>query len=106
MYAVVKVKGHQFRVEPDGLVRVPRLAAEVGAEVGLDEVLLVGEGEKVAVGNPTVAGARVLAEVVRHGRGPKIVALKYKRRKDYRRHWGARADLTELRIRTIEGAAV
>lgn len=104
MYAVVKVKGHQFRVEPEALVRVPRLEAEVGDQVPLAEVLLVagGEGESVTVGNPTVPGAEVVAEVVRHGRGTKIHALKYKRRKDYRRHWGYRQDFTEIRIQSIQ----
>jgi large subunit ribosomal protein L21 len=107
MYAVVKVKGHQFRVEPDALVQVPKLAAEVGEQVPLADVLLLGggaegEAESVTVGNPTVAGAQVLAEVVRHGRGPKIQALKFKRRKDYRRHWGHRQDFTELRIQSIQ----
>jgi large subunit ribosomal protein L21 len=104
VYAVVKVKGFQFRVEPDALVRVPRLGVDPGAEVPLEEILLVADGEAAEIGNPVVAGARVVAEVVRHGRGPKTQALKYKRRKDYRRHWGFRQDFTELRIRTIEGA--
>jgi large subunit ribosomal protein L21 len=102
MYAVVRVQGRQFRVERDELVRVPRLAAQPGDQVPLDEVLLLGGAGEAKVGQPVVQGARVFAEVVRHGRGPKIVALKYKRRKDYRRHWGAREDFTELRIRAIE----
>ena len=104
MYAVVKVKGHQFRVEPDALVRVPRITAEPGAKVPIEEVLLIGIGDTAKVGTPAVAGARVLAEVVRHGRGPKIKASKFKRRKDYRRRWGSREDFTELRIQAIEGA--
>jgi large subunit ribosomal protein L21 len=102
MFAVVRVKGMQFRVEPDALVQVPKLTAEVGAEVPIDEVMLVGGEDAVAVGAPLVPGAKVLAEVVRHGRGPKITGIKYKRRKDYRRRWGARADFTELRIRSIQ----
>ncbi len=104
MYAVIKVKGRQLRVEPDALVRVPRLEAEPGTELPIEDVLLVGAGDKAKVGTPRVAGAKVMAEVVRHGRGTKINALKYKRRKDYRRHWGAREDFTELRIREIVGA--
>ena len=104
MYAVVRVKGRQFRVEPEELVRVPRLQAEAGAQFPIEDVLLIGEGENSKVGTPRVAGALVMAEVVRHGRGPKINAMKFKRRKDYRRRWGAREDFTELRIRAIEGA--
>jgi large subunit ribosomal protein L21 len=102
MFAVVRVKGMQLRVEPEALVQVPKLAVGVGEEIPLDEVLLVGGGEAVTVGAPLVPGAKVLAEVVRHGRGPKVIGLKYKKRKDYRRRWGARRDFTELRIRSIE----
>ncbi len=101
MFAVVKVRGVQLRVEPDAVVQVPKLAASVGEEVPIDEVMLVGSDDSVTVGTPLVDGATVLAEVVRHGRGPKINALKYKRRKDYRRHWGIRKDFTELKIRSI-----
>jgi large subunit ribosomal protein L21 len=104
MYAVVKVKGRQVRVEPDRLVRVPRIAAEPGSQVPIEEVLLIGIGDTSKIGKPQVTGARVLAEVVRHGRGPKIEASKYKRRKDYRRRWGSREEFTELRIHAIEGA--
>jgi len=102
MFAVVRVKGMQFRVEPNGLVQVPRLAAQVGEEIPLAEVLLVGAAEAITVGAPLVPGASVTAEVVRHLRGPKVVGIKYKRRKDYRRRWGARRDFTELRIRAIQ----
>jgi large subunit ribosomal protein L21 len=102
MFAVVRVKGMQFRVEPEGLVQVPRLAAQVGEEIPLAEVMLVGGAEAITVGAPFVPGARVTAEVVRHLRGPKVVGIKYKRRKDYRRRWGARRDFTELRIRAIQ----
>jgi len=102
MFAVVRVKGMQFRVEPDRLVQVPRLAAEVGEEFPIEDVMLVGGSEAITVGAPLVPGAKVLAEVVRHLRGPKVVGIKYKRRKDYRRRWGARRDFTELKIRSIQ----
>ena len=101
MYAVVMLQGHQFRVEPDGLIQVPRLEAQVGTELPIDNVLLVEGDGSVQVGKPTVGGARVVAEVVRHLRGPKVQGLKYKKRKDYRRRWGQRSDLTELKIRSI-----
>ena len=102
MFAVVRVKGMQFRVEPDGLVQVPRLAAQVGDEIPLEEVMLVGGAEAVSVGAPLVPGAKVVAEVVRHLCGPKVVGIKFKKRKDYRRRWGARRDFTELKIRSIQ----
>jgi large subunit ribosomal protein L21 len=101
MYAVVMLQGHQFRVEPDALVQVPRLQAAVGTKVPIEEVLLVADGG-VTVGAPHVPGAKVTAEVVRHLRGPKVAGLKYKKRKDYRRRWGQRSELTELRIQSIQ----
>ncbi|HWN81841.1 MAG TPA: 50S ribosomal protein L21 [Candidatus Udaeobacter sp.] len=101
MYAVVMLQGHQFRVEPQALIQVPRLEAQVGTEVPIDNVLLVEGDGAVQVGKPVVNGAKVVAEVVRHLRGPKVKGVKFKKRKDYRRRWGQRSDLTELRIRSI-----
>jgi large subunit ribosomal protein L21 len=102
MYAVVRVAGFQYRIEPDQIVRVPRLDAPEGGTVTLDEVLLVGDGANTTVGRPTVEGARVEAEVVAQGRTPKLVAGKFKRRRKYRRRWGHRQDYTDLRIARIE----
>lgn len=102
MYAVVSVQGFQYRVSPDDRIEVPSLQAEVGDHVSLDQVMLVSDEGKVWVGRPTVPGAQVQAEVVSHLRGPKVIVGKYKKRKDYRRRNGHRADLTELLIRKIE----
>src|SRR5262245_3711816 len=101
MYAVVMLQGHQFRVEPQALIQVPRLEAQVGTEVPIENVRLVEGDGAVQVGKPVVGGAKVVAEVVRHLRGPKVKGVKFKKRKDYRRRWGQRSDLTELRIRSI-----
>lgn len=101
MFAVVKVAGFQYRVEKDQVLRVPKLAAEEGASVNLDEVLLIQDGAEVSVGNPTVAGASVAAEVVAHGRTPKLTAGKFKRRTKYRRKWGHRQDFTEIKVSAI-----
>ena len=101
MYAVVETSGHQFKVEQGSTVRVDRLKAEVGAEITFDRVLLIG-GDEVAVGKPTVADAKVVGTVVQHGRGPKIVALDFKRRKGYHRRTGFRAQFTDVRIERIE----
>ena len=101
MFAVVKVQGFQYRVEENQVLRVPKLPAEEGASVSLDEVLLIQDGSSVSVGTPTVAGARVSAEVVAHGRTPKLVAGKYKRRTKYRRRWGHRQDFTEIKVSAI-----
>ena len=102
MFAVLRLQGHQFRVEPEDVVQVPRLQAEVGTQVSVGEVLLLGDSE-IKVGSPVVAGAQVMVEVLRHLRGPKIKGSKYKKRKDYRRRWGSRSELTEIRIHAIRG---
>jgi len=102
MYAVVKVQGFQYRVSEGDRVQVPRGPWEVGQSLELDGVLLISGEDGVEVGAPTVPGARVTANVVRHLRGPKVLVGKYKRRKDYRRLKGYRDDLTELEIVGIE----
>ncbi len=103
MYAVVKIKDQQFRVEPANKLNVPLLDSEVGATVTFDEVLLFSDGNEVKVGSPTVEGASVAAEVVNHGRSRKIVVFKKKRRKNYRRKKGHRQPFTEIRITEING---
>jgi large subunit ribosomal protein L21 len=101
MYAVVKIKGQQYRVEPGHTLQVPLLEDEVGSDVTFDEVLLLSDGDDLKVGNPTVAGASVAAEVVRHGRSRKVIVFKYKRRKNYRRKKGHRQPFTEVNIKDI-----
>lgn len=99
MYAVFQTGGKQFRAEPGTRLRVPTLDLEPGAAVVFDKVLLTGDGEKaVQVGAPTVAGASVKAEVLRHGREKKIIVFKKKRRKGYSKKQGHRQDFTEIRI--------
>ncbi len=101
MYAVVETSGHQFKVEQGLTVRVDRMTADVGDEVTFDRVLLVG-GDEVQIGNPVLDSAKVVGTVVQHGKGPKIVALNFKRRKGYHRRVGFRAQFTEVRIERIE----
>ncbi len=103
MYAVVKVAGFQYRVEEDQVLRVPLLSAEEGSSLTLDQVLLVGDGASVKVGTPVVEGAEVSARILSHGRGEKLVAGKFKRRRKYRRRWGHRQDYTEIKISGIRG---
>ncbi len=103
MYAIIDVGGRQIKVEPDQNVRVPRLEAEVGSEVTFDRVYLVKSDGDVRIGEPLVDGAKVVGEVVAHGRGEKIVVYKYKRRKYYRRKRGHRQAYTEVRITNITG---
>ena len=103
MYAVVKTGGKQYRVQSGESVRVESLPAEVGAAVSFDEVLMVGEGESVRVGTPFVAGAKVSATVVAHGRGEKVHIFKMRRRKHFQKSQGHRQGYTEVRIDDIQG---
>jgi large subunit ribosomal protein L21 len=103
MYAVVKIKNQQYRVEPDRTLQVPLLDTEVGETVTFDEVLLLADGDKVKVGQPSVEGASVAAEVLGHGRSRKVVVFKKKRRKNYRRKKGHRQPYTEIRVTGISG---
>lgn len=100
-YAIVDVAGSQCKVTADAVVRVPRLDAEVGSKVSLDKVLLVSDGKSVAVGKPLVAGKKVEAEVVAHGRDKKIIVFKKKRRKGYKRTKGHRQGFTDIKIKSI-----
>jgi large subunit ribosomal protein L21 len=103
MYAVLKTGGKQYRVQSGESVRVESLPAEVGAAVSFDEVLMVGEGESVRVGTPFVAGAKVNATVVAHGRGEKVRIFKMRRRKHFQKSQGHRQGYTEVRIDDIQG---
>jgi large subunit ribosomal protein L21 len=103
MYAVVKTGGKQYKVAPGEKLKVEQIPADVGAEVVLDQVLMVGEGENIRLGQPTVAGATVTATVVAHGRGEKVRIFKMRRRKHYQKHQGHRQNFTELQINAIVG---
>ena len=103
MYAVVKTGGKQYRITPGEKLKVEQIMADVGAEVVLDQVLMVGEGDSVRLGQPTVAGATVKATVVSHGRGEKVSIFKMRRRKHYQKHQGHRQNYTELKIDSIVG---
>jgi len=104
-YAIIKTGGKQYRVAPGDVIAVEKLDGEPGAELHFDEVLLTAHDGAVRVGTPTVAGARVTAEVVRQGRAKKILVFKKKRRKNYRRRQGHRQAQTTVRVSAITGAA-
>lgn len=101
MYAVVKTGGKQYRVNSGQKLKVEQLIADVGAEIVLDQVLAVGEGEGVKVGAPLVTGASVKAKVLSHGRGDKVRIFKMRRRKHYRKTQGHRQNYTEIEILAI-----
>jgi large subunit ribosomal protein L21 len=100
MYAVIKTGGKQVRVEAGQEIYVEKLDVEAGETYTFTEVLMVG-GEKTVIGTPTVDGASVVAKVVKHGRGPKIIVFKYKVRKNYRRKQGHRQAYTKLVIESV-----
>lgn len=101
MYAIVEIAGQQFKVEKDQKVFVHRLQAEEGKKVSFDNVLLIGDGDKVTVGAPAINGAQVGAKVVKHLKGDKVIVFKKKRRKGYRVKNGHRQSLTEITIENI-----
>ena len=101
MYAVIKAGGKQYRVAPGENIKIEQVQADVGATIVLDQVLMVADGEAVQVGTPTLAGAKVSATVVAHGRGPKIRIFKMRRRKHYQKTQGHRQNYTEIRVDAI-----
>ncbi len=101
MYAIVEIAGQQFKVAKDQKVFVNRLATEEGKKVSFDNVLLIGDGDKVTVGAPAINGAQVGAKVVKHLKGDKVIVFKKKRRKGYRVKNGHRQPLSEIVIENI-----
>jgi len=101
MYAIVSINGVQTRVEPNEVVDVARLQGEPGSQVTFDNVLLVGDGDRISVGRPFVKGAQLTVELVEHFRGPKLRGFKFKRRREYRRRYGHRDERTRLRVTAI-----
>ena len=102
MYAIVASGGRQYRVEPGQRLRVEKLPAEAGSEIELGQVLLIGDGDQITVGQPTVSGARVTADVLGEVKGKKIIVFKYKNKVRYRRKTGHRQRYLQLRIKEIQ----
>ena len=103
MQAIIQSGGKQYRVKAGEQLRLEALAAEVGAAVSFDQVLMLGEGDAARIGAPFVSGARVKATVVAHGRGEKVRIFKLRRRKHYQKSQGHRQSYTEVRIDEIVG---
>ena len=105
MYAVVATGGKQYRVEAGSELLVERVAADAGSSITFDRVLLIGDGDSVTVGTPTVDGASVSGTIVGDAKGPKLVIFKFKQKVKYRRHTGHRQHLTRVRIDDIATAS-
>jgi large subunit ribosomal protein L21 len=101
MYAVVMTGGKQYRVAKGDVLKVELLPAQAGDTVGLDQVLMVADGDKIAVGAPYLKGGKVTATVKAHGRGEKIKIMKFRRRKHFQKQTGHRQHYTELQITGI-----
>ena len=100
-YAIIRTGGKQFRAEPGKSLRVPSLLGEAGTAVEFNDVLLGSDGNSIRTGVPSISGAKVSGEIVKHGLGEKIVVFKFKRRKNYARKQGHRQKFTEVRINEI-----
>lgn len=103
MYAVIKTGGKQYRVSPGDTLRVESLDADEGASIDIDQVLMVGEGSDVSIGNPLLSDAKVSAKVLSHGRGDKVKIVKFRRRKHHRKQMGHRQNYTEIEITSVNG---
>ena len=101
MYAVIRTGGKQFKVAAGEKIKVELLAADVGQEIVIEQVLAVGSGADLKIGTPWVAGANVKATVLAHGKHDKVRIFKMRRRKHYQRHGGHRQNYTELQIGSV-----
>ncbi len=103
MYAIVEIAGQQFKVEKDKKLFVHQLDAKEGESVEFEKVLLVDNDGAVAVGTPTVSGAKITAKVLAHVKGEKVLIFKKKRRKSYQKMNGHRQQFTQIQVETIVG---
>ena len=102
MYAIIETGGKQYRVAEGQLLKVEKLEIEAGNTVNFDRVLMIGSGETMKVGAPLVDGAKVSAEVIKHGRADKIRIIKFRRRKHHMKHQGHRQYYTQVKITAIQ----
>ncbi len=102
MYAVIATGGKQYRVTEGETLKVEKIAADEGAEIEIDQVLMVADGDKVQVGTPVLDKGKVTAKVKSHGRGKKVEIIKFRRRKHHRKQMGHRQSYTEIEITKIQ----
>ena len=102
MYAIVNTGGKQYRIKEGDVLRIEKIAGDVGADVNFDQVLMVSDGENVTIGTPILENVGVKAHIVDQGKSKKIIVFKYKRRKRYRRKQGHRQQYTAVQIDKIE----
>lgn len=100
-YAVIKTGGKQYRVAVGDKLKIEQIPADVDSEIRLDQILMIGQGDAVTVGQPIITGAYVTAKVLSQGRGEKIRIFKMRRRKHYQKHQGHRQNYTEILIQAV-----
>ena len=98
MYAVIQTGGKQYRVAPGDILKIEKLDGNVGDSIAFDKVMLVSDGESVKIGKPYLENTSVVGRLTRHGKGRKVLILKYKRRKGYRRKKGHRQQFSMVKI--------
>jgi large subunit ribosomal protein L21 len=103
MYAVVKTGGKQYKVKEGDIIRIEKKAGEVGDTIELEEVLLIADSQETKIGQPLVTNAKVVGEIVHHGKAKKVIVFKAKRRKGYRKKQGHRQTFTSVKINEIIG---
>ena len=103
MYAVIKTGGKQYRVAKGDKLKVEKLPVETGGSIDINDVLMIGDGDKVTIGSPVVENGKVTATVVSHGRHKKVEIVKFHRRKHHQKRTGHRQDYTEIEITGITG---
>lgn len=101
MYAVITSGSKQYRVEEGQTLKLEKMPAEIGSKISFDQVLMIGNGDDIKVGQPYVAGSKVTASVLSQGRHKKIVIMKFKRRKHHQKQMGHRQYFTEVKIEKI-----
>jgi large subunit ribosomal protein L21 len=103
MYALVDILGKQYKVEQGSVLNVDHLAQETGAQVEFPSVLMISDGGSTKIGSPYLSGVSVRAVVEAHGRGKKLVFGKFKKKKNYRRHYGHRQEFSTIKVEGING---
>ena len=104
MFAIIRTGGKQYKVQANDKIRVEKLEAEAGDTITLDQVLLIGDDKNTTLGSPLVAGAKVIAEVIKQDRNDKVIIFKKRRRQNSRRKNGHRQNVTVLSIKEIKAA--
>jgi large subunit ribosomal protein L21 len=102
MFAVIKTGGKQYKISENQILKVEKIEGDLGAQIVLNEVMLIGDSNKTIIGSPLVKGASVTAEIISQSRDQKIIVFKKKRRNGYRRKQGHRQDITHLKITSIK----